>query len=250
VTPLERASSSRGRAGGHRSARPGRIRARRTSRIRSRVVLASGLLAVPLLGLTACGDDESLAPPPSTRQQCLDQATFTEPASSPYCLPYAVGSAYALGQSYCSPPPGSHQTRFALDFVMPEGTEILAARAGEVVELREHWPSDNRTGGHENMVSLRHEDETISLYLHLQQDGVAVEMGDVVQRGELLGWSGSSGDPAGVPHLHFQVCLRSGMCSWQTGEYTLPVNFRNAEGSHDPAGGLMTGRTYRALPCG
>ena len=132
---------------------------------------------------------------------------------------------------------------------MPIGTEIIAARAGTVVELREHWLDEDRTGGHENMVSLRHEDQTISLYLHMRHEGVDVELGDVVPRGGHLGWSGSSGDTEGIPHLHFQVCLRSGMCSWQTGEYTLPVNFSNAEGQHDAAGGLMVGETYRALAC-
>ena len=132
---------------------------------------------------------------------------------------------------------------------MPVGTEIVAARSGTVVELREHWLDEDRTGGHENMVSLRHEDQTISLYLHMRHESVDVELGDFVAKGGHLGWSGSSGDTEGVAHLHFQVCLRSGMCSWQTGEYTLPVNFSNAEGLHDPAGGLMVGETYRALTC-
>jgi murein DD-endopeptidase MepM/ murein hydrolase activator NlpD len=132
---------------------------------------------------------------------------------------------------------------------MPLGTEIRAARAGLVVELREHWPDDDRTGGHENMVSLRHEDETISLYLHMKQDGIVVEMGDRVPRGGLLGYSGSSGDTQGIPHLHFQVCLRSGMCSWKTGEHTVPVNFRNAEGELDSRRGLAAGESYSAGSC-
>jgi len=133
---------------------------------------------------------------------------------------------------------------------MPLGTEVRAARAGLVVELREHWPDDDRTGGHENMVSLRHEDETISLYLHMRQDGIIVEMGDWVPKGGLLGYSGSSGDTQGIAHLHFQVCLRSGMCSWRTGEYTVPVNFSNAEGTLDSRGGLAVGEAYAAATCG
>jgi len=187
---------------------------------------------------------------PSTQQECLAQAVFLDPAESPYCLPWEEGDAHEVSQSYCSPATWSHHIRHAYDFLMPLGTEVRAARAGLVVELREHWADDDRTGGHENMVSLRHEDETISLYMHMKQDGIIVEMGDWVPKGGLLGYSGSSGDTQGIAHLHFQVCLRSGMCSWQTGEYTVPVSFSNAEGALDERGGLAVGTTYTAASCG
>ena len=186
---------------------------------------------------------------PATQQQCLAQAVFDDPAESPYCLPWNEDEAYEVSQSYCSPSGWSHHIRHAYDFLMPAGTEVRAARAGVVVELREHWPDEDRTGGHENMVSLRHEDETISLYLHMEQDGVVVEMGDWVPRGGLLGYSGSSGDTQGIAHLHFQVCLRSGMCSWKTGEYTVPVSFSNAEGVLDSRGGLAVGEEYTSSAC-
>jgi len=156
---------------------------------------------------------------------------------------------FAVGQSYCSPPPGSHQTRYAYDFLMPTGTEVRNARSGIVVELREHFTDDDLTGGHENMVSLRHDDQTISIYMHFRHEGVAVTMGEYVPRGGLLGWSGATGDPAGVPHLHFQVCLRSGMCSYKTQEITLPVSFSNAIGHPAPQGGLAAGESYSAGPC-
>lgn len=133
--------------------------------------------------------------------------------------------------------------------IMPEGKQIIASRAGEVVEIQEHWPNDNQIGGHENMVSLRHDDETIAVYIHLEEDGVDVELGDKIPKGGHLGWSGKSGDTNGVAHLHFQVCLKSGMCSYKTGEYTLPVNFSNAEGLLDNAGGLIVNETYLALLC-
>jgi len=207
------------------------------------------LLLLLIFFIFAVCNKEELEPPPSTRQECFSMALFDDPQLSPYCLPYVEGNMFSLSQSYCSPPPGSHQKRFAYDFLMPEGTEIIASRAGEVVELREHWPSDNRTGGHENMVSLLHDDGTISLYLHLQQNGVDVELGDNVVKGGHLGWSGKSGDTNGQEHLHFQVCLRSGLCSSETEEYTVPVNFSNAEGSLDEAGGLIAGTTYLALVC-
>jgi len=67
-------------------------------------------------------------------------------------------------------------------------------------------------------------------------------------QGALLGWSGATGDPAGIPHLHFQICLRCGMCSWKTQEITLPVTFRNAIGPNGVARGLVLGESYTAGP--
>lgn len=209
---------------------------------------SGAILTVVLLSGPACGGE--LAPePPGTRQECLAAADFAEPSTSPYCLPFPIGASHSVSQSYCSPPPGSHETRFAYDFAMSLGTEVRAARAGVVVELREHWLDSDRTAGHENMVSLRHEDETISLYLHLRYQGVVPEMGDSVPMGGLLGYSGNTGDSSGFPHLHFQVCLRGGMCSWKTGEYTLPVSFKNALGPLDSRGGLLLGSSYEAGNC-
>lgn len=202
------------------------------------------------LGTATCdsGNSSPTAPdPPETRDECLARAIFGEPAASPYCLPWTPGTAFEVSQSYCSPAGGSHHRRYAYDFLMPLDTPVLAARAGVVVELREHWPDSDPMGGHENMVSLRHDDDTISLYIHMRQNGVLVEMGEFVPQGGLLGLSGSSG--TSLPHLHFQVCLRGGECSTATREVTLPVNFRNAQGTLDPRGGLLVDESYFALPC-
>jgi len=210
--------------------------------------VAIGLLVTPMASLACSATLPASPQQPQNRDACLAGAIFGDPAASPYILPWAEGESHAVGQGYCSPPPGSHGLRYAYDFMMPLGTEIRNVRAGVVVELREHFADDDRTGGHENMLSLRHEDQTISIYMHLRYQGVAVEMGDTVAQGALLGWSGATGDPAGIPHLHFQVCLRGGMCSWKTQEITLPVTFRNAIGPNGAARGLVRGESYTAGP--
>jgi len=203
--------------------------------------------AVAVLALITCCNGSSPTQPEATRRSCSDPV-FGDPAISPWCLPYAAGAMYTVTQSYCSPPGHSHQGRFAYDFDMAMGTEVLAARSGEVVELREHWSDDDTQEGHENVVILRHSDDTLSLYIHMRHQGVLVNLGDFVSQGDLLGWSGSSGTFS--PHIHFQICLRGGQCSTGTNEVTLPVNFRNAEGPLDTVGGLVSGEQYRALACG
>ena len=211
--------------------------------------MSSKIWLVLVVGLVApsCGDQgPELPEAPATRAECIQRAVFPEPTSSPYCLPFAEGSAYALTQSYCSAPGRSHMNRFAWDFAGPMGTEIIAVRGGVVVELREHWPDTDTQGGHENMVAVQHDDESLSIYIHMMKDGVLVELGDTVPRGGLIGWMGSSG--TGFSHLHFMICLRAGLCSSPT-EITLPVSYRNAIGPLDSIGGLAEGEEYLAGAC-
>ena len=217
----------------------------------NRYVSLSLLFAISVAFSPGCDGGSPTAPKrqkaPTTHASCLDRATFGPPAASPYCLPYAVGTAYQVSQSYCSGQGRSHHLRFAYDFVMPMGTEILAARAGEVVELREHFSDSDTMGGHENVVILKHSDDTLGLYIHMRQNGILPEVGDFIPKGGLLGWVGSSG--TGFSHLHFQICLRPGRCSSGVDEVTLPVNFSNAAGEHDGRGGLREGETYLAKAC-
>lgn len=95
----------------------------------------------------------------------------------------------------------------AIDWAMPVGTVVCAARAGTVVALR----SDSTVGamspnfaGSSNFVVIRHEDGTFAEYGHLRRNGVLVWLGQEVKSRGVLGFSGSSGYSSG-PHLHFSV---------------------------------------------
>jgi hypothetical protein len=39
-------------------------------------------------------------------------------------------------------------------------------------------------------VILEHEGQTLSLYIHMKQNGITVELGDTVRQGDLLGYWG------------------------------------------------------------
>ena len=54
-----------------------------------------------------------------------------------YRLPFAEGAAYTIGQSCDGGFSHRGLQRFAVDFDMPEGTAIHAARAGRVVDIKE-----------------------------------------------------------------------------------------------------------------
>lgn len=74
----------------------------------------------------------------------------------------------------------------ALDFSMPEGTPLYAARGGTVTETK----SNSKIGGLEksllqraNYIFIRHEHGECTLYVHLKHKGVTVREGQRVKTG-------------------------------------------------------------------
>ena len=171
---------------------------------------------------------------------CMAEADFGAPADSPYVLPYPVGDAYVIYQTYCTGL--SHWLGY--DFNMPIGSPLVAARSGQVIGVRGDLPDDGRmidpsTGGAGNFVDIQHDDGTVAHYAHCQQGSIQVSRGQRVEAGQPIARSGYSGN-ADYPHLHFDVFTLEGQL--------LPINFRNSGGRHDPRGGLLQAEKYKALP--
>jgi murein DD-endopeptidase MepM/ murein hydrolase activator NlpD len=172
--------------------------------------------------------------------------------SSPYVLPYGVGTAHEVVQGNCTPAefdswnshgaygPFGGPWAFAYDFLMPIGTEIVAVRGGTVVFVWDEYSDNYKEEG--NSISIRHDDGTYAGYGHLTQHGALVEVGQQVTQGEIVALSGNSG-PSDTPHLHFEVrpCEDLGTPACET----LPVTFRNTR--PNPTG-LQRGEVYEALP--
>ena len=126
-----------------------------------------------------------------------------------YRLPYEEGQAYPVSQAYGGKLT-SHNNRenlYAVDFAMPPGTAVVAARAGVVIDATLR----HTEGGYDikyldkaNTVAIVHDDGTVAEYAHLSAGPELVKLGQRVPAGELLGYSGSTGYSSG-PHLHFIV---------------------------------------------
>jgi len=170
----------------------------------------------------------------------MHRAVFGDPSASEFLLPYPVGDSYELHQSYCFAE-GTHNDELSYDFAMPIGSDILASRAGTVVDLYDGSPDDGT--GQANYLIVQHADGTAALYGHLQQHGILVGLGDEIAAGQLIATSGFSG-VAGYPHLHFTVY---GGWPDMVGA-DIAVNFRNTNDPVDFLGGLITGARYKALP--
>jgi hypothetical protein len=83
------------------------------------------------------------------------------------------------------------------DFSTPIGTEVFATGAGIVTFVG--W--DDGLG---NYISINHDYGYESLYGHLSE--FKINKGDIVNRGDLIGLTGSTGWSTG-PHLHYQINL-------------------------------------------
>ena len=81
------------------------------------------------------------------------------------------------------------------DWAVPVGTKVYGAEAG-IVELAYYSESYGYN------VLIKHKDNMETRYAHMSS--LCVKKGDIVNKGELIGFSGNTGDSTG-PHLHFEV---------------------------------------------
>lgn len=124
-----------------------------------------------------------------------------------YDLPYAKREKFLLSQGYNGWP--THQNQNALDFKMPEGTDVLAAREGYVIEIKQSSNTgcpDRSCANQGNYIKIIHSDGTIAEYYHLRMNSVKVKVNDNVEKGQTIALSGNTGWSTG-PHLHFMCYL-------------------------------------------
>ena len=102
---------------------------------------------------------------------------------------------YGISQGFGKTDYSANHT--GIDFLCPAGTPILASEAGNVFFAG--W----KPGGYGYCVFIQHPDGMVTIYEHLLKD-IPVTVGQHVERGQLIGYSGSTGNSTG-PHLHFEM---------------------------------------------
>jgi len=137
-------------------------------------------------------------PADNDRIECLNYAE----QSFPFCYNEHDGSDFLLSGGFAR--------------MDQDSARIVSAADGEVLSVEDgHYDRchadvatmDISCDGHEmraNFVKLQHPDGWQTWYYHLRSGSVAVEPGDYIGCGEVLGLVGSSGYSSS-PHLHFEV---------------------------------------------
>lgn len=102
--------------------------------------------------------------------------------------------SYPITQGYGDK--GTSAFHTGIDYALPANTPVLASESGTVVFSG--W--DNT--GYGNCVIILHPDGDATLYAHLNK--VMAFKGNCVQKSQIIGYSGSTGNSTG-PHLHFEA---------------------------------------------
>jgi murein DD-endopeptidase MepM/ murein hydrolase activator NlpD len=133
-----------------------------------------------------------------------------------YAWPFPPGARAEFAQGPGGPTHRDAFSRYAIDLAVPEGTPVLAARAGVVVFVESRYFESGmdreRFGSRANHVRILHDDGSMALYAHLFPDSIDLEPGQRVEVGQQLGLSGNTGYSSG-PHLHFVVLVHRDMRS-------------------------------------
>lgn len=98
---------------------------------------------------------------------------------------------------YISAHQGDGRGHKGIDIAAPYGTPIYAAASGVVIDAGTGW-----NGGYGNCIIIQNDDGNVTVYAH--QAELAAAYGDVIEKGQLIGYVGSTGDSSGN-HLHFEV---------------------------------------------
>jgi murein DD-endopeptidase MepM/ murein hydrolase activator NlpD len=125
-----------------------------------------------------------------------------EPTSAP--KPTGGSTSPSYPGYYMRPIIGGHKSQGihghnGVDLAAPIGTPIYAAAGGTVIVS---ISNGGYNGGYGNYVVISHPNGTQTLYAHNSSN--AVNVGDRVSRGDLVGKIGMTGKTSG-PHVHFEV---------------------------------------------
>ncbi|MBL4631249.1 MAG: M23 family metallopeptidase [Paraglaciecola sp.] len=182
-----------------------------------------------------------LQPIKSHRKIWYDESFFWTPgnmlavhqADFAYQYPYAIDDYFPIVQGFGGGYSHRGASKYAVDFAMPIGTPIHAARAGVVIDLVEHHSrggASRQYAKYANYVVILHDDDTTGEYYHLKKNGVVVTLGTQIKAGAKIGYSGNTGFSS-LPHLHFAVYQAQPFGKYQS----LPFLFKSARDLNLPS---------------
>lgn len=95
----------------------------------------------------------------------------------------------------------------SIDLAVPLSTAVLASADGTVTRVRDdsdQYGNSATYGQHVNYITIKHDNDELSEYLHLGKGSALVQVGRAVKRGDKIATTGLSGWLT-APHLHWMV---------------------------------------------
>jgi murein DD-endopeptidase MepM/ murein hydrolase activator NlpD len=173
-------------------------------------------LDVPLALLLVAGIAAAQRPPydgplvPARSPQPEPTAAELSMLRAALSVPVAGVASSALPDNFSEPRLGHRHA--ALDILAPRGADVLSATDGRVLQI-----SENKDGG----LMVFAADATgrfLLLYAHLERYAPGLKTGMALQRGQVIGAVGTSGNaPPNTPHLHFAIEYSPGSLRWSHG---------------------------------
>jgi murein DD-endopeptidase MepM/ murein hydrolase activator NlpD len=109
------------------------------------------------------------------------------------------------------------RTHEALDILAPRGTKVIAVEDGRIQKL-----FTSKAGG----LTIYQFDPTQTFayyYAHLDRYADGIQEGQIVKRGDVIGYVGSTGNAStDAPHLHFAIFRLGPEKQWWMGEAINP----------------------------
>jgi murein DD-endopeptidase MepM/ murein hydrolase activator NlpD len=131
-------------------------------------------------------------------------------------LPVSGVQAHQLRDTYREARSGG-RVHDAIDIHAPRGTPVLAATDGTILRLHH-----GALGGN-SIYQLAPDGRTRFYYAHLDAYAEGLHPGQQVQRGDVIGYVGDTGNAApGDTHLHFSIAILSDVHRWWEGHNVDP----------------------------
>lgn len=173
----------------------------------SRTTIASPAVAVSVAApLTAVSEDPAVATSAPTP---LDQIAALPPSAVDGLMIPVVGVQPDDLTDTFTDSRSQGRLHDAIDIMAPRGTPVVAANEGHIVKLFTSVP------GGLTVYQFDPHDQVIYYYAHLDSYAPGLVEGQVLHRGDPIGFVGSTGNAsADAPHLHFEIEILGPKKQW------------------------------------
>jgi murein DD-endopeptidase MepM/ murein hydrolase activator NlpD len=189
-------------------------------RLLKRMTFALAALCVVGLAWMAAGTTPNKNAPqsqphPSTKTYTIPAPILTTPAGDaprPLSMPVAGIDPSTIHDDFNEMRGGDTRRHEALDILAPRGTNVVAADDGTVKKLFTSVP------GGLTVYQFDPDQRYCYYYAHLDAYAPGLHEGQILHRGDLIGYVGTTGNaPKDTPHLHFAVIRLDPDRRWWTG---------------------------------